>query len=115
VGPSQQALTRTRSMIAHFKVKINPCAERYWVAHHALLSLDPNGDYVTWFQELRAEHIQSPHRDDDDYVGEGHREILWIWLVCRLGQDEEEDESSYLDSKSCIFAILLTNYVHLGL
>jgi hypothetical protein len=102
VGPSQRASTHTRSMISHFEVKISRCAERYRAACQALLSLDPDGDFGSQFQELKPEHIRSPHRDDDDYVGEGHREISWIWLARRPGQesqDEEDDDSSYTDSK----------------
>ena len=44
VGPSQRAGTRARSLIGRFKDKIDHCADRYWAARRALVSLDPQGD-----------------------------------------------------------------------
>ena len=80
VGPSQRASTRMRSLITRFKDKIDRCAQRYRVAHSALVGLDPQGNWSKKFHELRAEHVKGPRREDDD-ASEGRRELSWIWMV----------------------------------
>jgi hypothetical protein len=106
-------------MISRFEVKINRCAERYRAARQALLSLDPHGDYMSRFLELKAEHIKGPRRDDDvvDRVPEGHREISWIWLVRQQSTDGTMDDELVTDSESYIVlcSLPLSTAIHLGL
>jgi hypothetical protein len=96
VGSSQQAMTRTRSIINRFKEKTDRCADRYRAARSALLMLDPGGDWKSRLLELEKEHIKGPGRCEDD-PSEGNRELSWIWLIRRgdradLAQDEPTDE-----------------------
>ncbi|KAH7924727.1 hypothetical protein BV22DRAFT_1129623 [Leucogyrophana mollusca] len=79
-GPGQRANTRARALITLFGDKTEHCADRYRAACSALLVLDPEGDWVTDLKPLNAGDVKGPHRNDDD-LGEGTRELSWIWLV----------------------------------
>jgi hypothetical protein len=90
----QFANTQANNLMSTFNQKIQQYAERYRVAHAALLLLDPKGD---WQQELRSLDEKDVHgpgeADPDTYnpgkgkkgygkgTGEGHRELSWIWRV----------------------------------
>jgi len=80
LGPSQRAGTRAQSMISRFNDKISHCADRYRAARAALLRLDPGGSWMERLLELKAEHVRTPRRNQDD-ESEGRREVSWIWMV----------------------------------
>ncbi|KAF7441031.1 hypothetical protein PC9H_001380 [Pleurotus ostreatus] len=77
VGFAQAANTRARSQINRFKDKVLLTAQRYRAAHQALLSLNPQGDWITRLRRLDDADIRWPGRNQDE--AEGTREISWIW------------------------------------
>jgi hypothetical protein len=118
IGPSQRANTRARSLINRFRDKISRCAERYRSARNALLSLDQDGDWQFHLQQLSAEDIRPPTRNEDE--SEGTRVLSWIWRVARrsglegvtsteqLGpmSDDEVDECKRAKPLTCYVAKL---------
>ncbi|KAH9911955.1 uncharacterized protein BXZ73DRAFT_56696 [Epithele typhae] len=87
-GTGQRTTGRARSVYSAFQDKINHAAERYRAARHALLSLDPQGEWQTRFKDLQREDIRGPGRpDDNNQTGDGRYEISWIWLVPRVSGD----------------------------
>jgi hypothetical protein len=97
IGPSQRAGTRACNLVNRFKDKTSRCAERYKVAHNALHTLDPKGEWETCLQQLNDDDIRGPGRGDDE--SEGFRELSWIWRVTRrygLGQGSSLEQSGPL-------------------
>src|SRR5258708_1633487 len=81
IGPSQRAGMCACNLVNCFKDKISQCAERYKVAHNALHTLDPKGEWETCLQQLNNDDIQGPGHSEDE--SEGFRELSWIWQVTR--------------------------------
>ncbi|KAI0057483.1 hypothetical protein BV25DRAFT_1812316 [Artomyces pyxidatus] len=86
-GPGQVANTRARTAIARFNEKLAKHVSRYRAARQALTVLDPEGSWQTQLRVLRQEDIRAPREDDEGQrergLGEGHRELSWIWRVLR--------------------------------
>jgi hypothetical protein len=112
IGPSQRASTRTRAMIDRYREKINRCADRYRAARATLLSLDPQGNWTSRLQELKANDVRPPRREKDDASlkplrrekdkeGEGTREVSWIWMVQRKDDDLEDTELTTGEVDDC--------------
>ncbi|KAH7904723.1 hypothetical protein BJ138DRAFT_1138468 [Hygrophoropsis aurantiaca] len=80
-GISQKANTRARALLTHFWEKVVP-------ARSALVVLDPNGSWINQLLVLKDTDIKGPRRSDND-VGEGDRELSWIWLVPRTEMRDE--------------------------
>ena len=81
-GTGNRANTRLRSLLNKFQNRIKLAALRYRAAYAALCLIDPNGSWKTELKPLHDADIRGPGRDpDDDVLGEGRREISWIWLV----------------------------------
>lgn len=100
IGPSQRAGTRARNLISRFKDKVSRCVEHYRVAHRALLTLDPEGEWQTHLQQLNDEDVRAPGRSDNE--SEGFREVSWIWMVTRQrrpGQDSSLRQSGPLSDE----------------
>lgn len=83
VGEGQRTATRLRSYYDKFRGKIIHSVACYRGARDALLVLDPDGDWKSQLLELKMEDVRGPGKDEDEEkdVGEGRREISWIWLV----------------------------------
>ncbi|KAI0055066.1 hypothetical protein BV25DRAFT_1873220 [Artomyces pyxidatus] len=79
-GPGQTANTRARSAIASLTERMARHTAIYRAARAALVILSPDGSWQGHLRELRQEDIRAP-REDDDGLGEGHREVPWIWRV----------------------------------
>lgn len=75
----QRANTRIRALYARFEAKIRRSVLRYRAARIAMEALDPAGEWVHQFKELRDKDISGPGRDDD--ASEGRQELSWIWLA----------------------------------
>ncbi|KAI0044491.1 hypothetical protein FA95DRAFT_1496986, partial [Auriscalpium vulgare] len=89
-GPGQKSNTRARDSLKRFNGKLRMHVSRYRASHAALGILDPEGSWVTHLRPLREEDIRAPKGDDEDTgqeirerLGEGHREIPWIWRVLK--------------------------------
>ena len=81
-GTGNRANTRMRSLLNKFHKKIKLAALRYRAAYQALLFIDSDGPWKAQLRVLHDEDIRGPGRDeDDDILGEGRREMSWIWLV----------------------------------
>ncbi|KAI0042910.1 hypothetical protein FA95DRAFT_1584271 [Auriscalpium vulgare] len=76
-GSGQKSNTRARTQIAALQDRIKKHASQYRVARDALFIVWPDGPWVTRLQELKDEHLRAPR--DEEQLGEGHRELLWIW------------------------------------
>jgi hypothetical protein len=81
IGPSQGASTRTRSMIDGYRTKVTRCVERYRAARQALITLDPNGEWILRLRELKSEDVRPPERTEEEKKKEGKHEVSWIWMV----------------------------------
>ncbi|THH18836.1 hypothetical protein EUX98_g8889 [Antrodiella citrinella] len=84
VNEGQRTSTRLRSYYDKFKTQIDHSAARYQAARAALLVLDPNGSWSVQLKVLRTEDIRGPTSDEDNNtksLGQGRREVSWIWLV----------------------------------
>jgi hypothetical protein len=96
-GTGQKYNTRVRDLYSGFQTKVRLAAERYRAAYKAISVLDPFG---TWSQHLRVLHdedIRGPGRDSDESIlGEGQREMSWIWLVSNAAA--QPDEAQELDN-----------------
>ena len=92
------------NLYTQFKTKILHAANRYNVAYTALKSLDPNGSWKEWMNELKPSDLLGPRRDvdnpEDGKTSNSQFEPSWIWLVARLPQERgdnqtEEDEFNH--------------------
>lgn len=94
-GTGQKSNTRVRTLYTKFKDRVTVAAMRYRAAYAALGVLQPPGDWTTRLRALADKDITGPGNDDDDdlrTVGEGHREISWIWRVRRPVSEASGDE-----------------------
>lgn len=97
-GTGQKPNTRIRNLYDKFKDKTHVAAMRYRAAYSVLPVLQPNGEWSTRLRPLADKDIRGPGDDDDSRpLGEGHREVSWIWRVARQAstgnnEDEEVDE-----------------------
>ncbi|KAI0054817.1 hypothetical protein BV25DRAFT_1816493, partial [Artomyces pyxidatus] len=102
-GPGQEAVTRARSVISGISEKLRRHVRRYRAARVALTSLSPDGDWQVHLRVLNEEDIRSA-RQDEKKLGEGHRELSWIWCVLKPeardlpNADEETTEEEVNDS-----------------
>ncbi|KAI0795163.1 hypothetical protein BC629DRAFT_1592682 [Irpex lacteus] len=82
-------------MYSKFKDKVTLAAARYRDAYTALLILQPGGEWSNRLRPLADKDISGPGNDDDDdrgQLGEGRREMSWIWLVARPVGEEDNPE-----------------------
>ncbi|KAI0085202.1 hypothetical protein BDY19DRAFT_896968, partial [Irpex rosettiformis] len=92
-GAGQKSNTRMRNLYTKFKDKVAAAAERYRLSYAALCILQPNGDWSTRLRSLADKDITGPGTDDDRPLGEGHRELSWIWRVPHgISVEDEEVE-----------------------
>ncbi|KAI0755881.1 hypothetical protein BC629DRAFT_1444458 [Irpex lacteus] len=96
-GTGQKPNTRIRSLYTKFQDKVSVAAKRYRAAHAALLTLDPNGQWSTRLRHLADKDISSPGNDDDEDrpLGEGRRELSWIWRVPRPNGEQTDDDDTF--------------------
>ncbi|KAI0083406.1 hypothetical protein BDY19DRAFT_998587 [Irpex rosettiformis] len=90
-GAGQKSNTRMRNLYTKFNDKVAVTADRYRAAYAALLALQPNGDWSTRLRPLADKDISGPATDDDRPLGEGHRELSWIWHVPHNSDVEDEE------------------------
>ncbi|KAI0054927.1 hypothetical protein BV25DRAFT_1922257 [Artomyces pyxidatus] len=79
-GPGQNANTRARATIKKLSDRMAMHVKQYRAARNALVVLSPEGSWQSHLRELRDEDIRAP-REDEEGLGEGHRETPWIWRV----------------------------------
>ncbi|KAI9069574.1 hypothetical protein FKP32DRAFT_1559434, partial [Trametes sanguinea] len=79
-GTGNKPNTRIRALFTKFQRKQSRSADRYRAAYRALSALDPGGEWKRVFRELLDKDLTGPGQDDDS-LGEGYREISWIWRV----------------------------------
>src|SRR5260370_1820962 len=65
------------NLVNCFKDKISQCTKHYKVAHNALHTLDPKGEWETCLQQVNDDDIQGPGHGEDE--SEGFRELSCIW------------------------------------
>lgn len=83
--------TRAQNAVQATSDKVSRAADRYTAAWTALLALDPNGAWKSRLREIKSQDLKNPSGDNDEdgdesregkrrkRLGEGHRDISWIW------------------------------------
>lgn len=110
--PGQRTGTRARSTFDRLDMKISQSVAKYRLARAALLSLRGGGTWQNELMELRDQDIRPPPAFDIDdtsaaknmkdaatRLGEGRREVPWIWRTAGVigdGQDTELNEGLWL-------------------
>ena len=80
VGEGQKPQTKSRTIETGVTVRINRAVRRYRLAHAALLSLDPTGDWHKEYLELADKDNRGPGKElDEQGVGDGRYAKSWIW------------------------------------
>lgn len=97
-GPGQNANARARNLLSRFKKSIQQTASRYRAARAALESLRGANDWMQYLKPLLDSDLRGPNGslsnettmlsqmsrgrlNPTDGLGEGRREISWIWKV----------------------------------
>ncbi len=75
----QRANTRIRGLYARFEGKLRRSVLRYRAARIAMEALDPCGEWLQRFKELRDEDVTGPGREDS--ASEGRHTMSWIWMA----------------------------------
>ena len=79
-SPTQQTMTRSRSVFEGLQVRITQVCSRYRNARTALLRLHPSGGWTAFFKELKKEDIRGPGREEVEN-SESHYIPSWIWML----------------------------------
>ena len=80
-GQGVRANTRSRAVLNSVESRIAKFVERYRVAYHALLQLDPSGDWQETYLELKDSDNRGPGKEKDEKgTGDGSYLRSWIWL-----------------------------------
>jgi hypothetical protein len=111
----QREGTRSAELLTSYQGAIKRCAELYRVLRGYAKKLDPAGTYNEWlgrFQELKDQDVREAkegHADEEDApvrkkkrgkkrdhrtmaLGEGHREMSWIWKMSRVTSDGTRED-----------------------
>ena len=92
-GQGQRANTRSRTVITGIEDRITKFAQRYRAAHHALLQLDPTGEWQATYLELKEEDNRGPGKEDyEQGLGDGSYTFSWIWLLNPRARDGSGSE-----------------------
>ncbi|KAF4566596.1 hypothetical protein EYR36_012027 [Pleurotus pulmonarius] len=102
-APGQRNGTRARSSFDRLDSKINQAVQKYRAAHTALRRLRANSEWCASLPTLRDQDICPPPAFDIDNsgsvrsmkeaatrLGEGHRELSWIWRTATISGDGED-------------------------
>ncbi|KAI0057696.1 hypothetical protein BV25DRAFT_1764501, partial [Artomyces pyxidatus] len=100
-GPGQHAQTRAHTTYNRITEKLRRYVTRYRRSRAALEILQPGGSWATKLLPLLEEDIRSPTMEEEG-LGEGQRELSWIWRVQQLDErdlpqasDEDVHEGMY--------------------
>jgi len=93
-GTGQKANTRARTLLSRLVAKTQLLAARYQNAHKILASLDPNGDWSYYLKPLASGDIRGPGMEIDR-LGEGRREVSWIWKTMANPSMSSADADSH--------------------
>ncbi|KZT31244.1 hypothetical protein SISSUDRAFT_1067932 [Sistotremastrum suecicum HHB10207 ss-3] len=111
----QRALTQSHQVLQSFETKITRAADRYRSAFKAILLLDDRPSFYLaehGFRELRKQDIKGPRPDTSfdkqssskrrrlptDALGEGYRELTWIWKQCNREHPLDSSDEEYVES-----------------
>ncbi|KAI0054664.1 hypothetical protein BV25DRAFT_1816736 [Artomyces pyxidatus] len=86
-GPGQHAQTRAHATYRNISEKLRRYVTRYRRSRAALEILRPGGTWTAQLLPLLEEDIRSPTMEEEG-LGEGRRELSWIW---RVQQQDERD------------------------
>lgn len=89
----QSANTHAQNALSHVKARATAAREKYYTAHLALSSLAHVLRKVIWDHKYKVlDKKDDIHRMSVPKQGEseGQRQLLWIWLVEGVGDDEDE-------------------------
>lgn len=80
VGEGQKVQTKSRAAESGVTVRINRTVNRYRLAHAAMVSLDPTGDWRKEYLELTDKDNRGPGKEvEEQGVGDGRYTMSWIW------------------------------------
>jgi hypothetical protein len=84
-GEGQKTQTKSRAVEAGVNSRIKRAVSRYRIAYRALLELDPTGEWMKEFRELKDEDNRGPLKElEERGVGDGRYAPSWIWAVPSL-------------------------------
>ena len=87
-GSGQKPNTHIRMLYEKFQGKVRLAVARYRTAYAVLRDANPVGEWTVRLKELQDEDVRGPGRDDDEGIlGEGNRNMSWIWLVRQSSGD----------------------------
>lgn len=89
----QSANTRAQNTLTRVVSKASAAADKYRAAHGALSGLAPSLQMVGWklkYKELNKKEDVRGMSAPTKGVSEGRRQLLWIWLVEGVGDDQDE-------------------------
>ena len=79
-GEGQKTQTKSRTVETGVNGRIKRSVWRYRTAYRAHLELDPTGDWMNEFRELRDEDNRGPLKDGEEVgTGDGRYAPSWIW------------------------------------
>jgi len=92
----QGANTQAQNCLKTLDAKINAATTKYHVAHQSLTVLGAFLGLVGWQDKLRPlldEDISSLTDAFDLRLGEGRRQVSWIWQMCGYSEWAIENEA----------------------
>ena len=90
-GQGQRPNTRSRTVVTNTEDRIAKFAKRYRAAYHALLQLDPTGEWRETYLELKEEDNRGPGKEEHEQrLGDGTYTFSWLWLLNPRAHNEGE-------------------------
>jgi hypothetical protein len=96
----QRSNTRSRGTIQRVQDKVDAAAQKYQIAHAALLSLAPRAaeavaEHPQWEHVLKWMDVERDVKsmtEEGYHLKEGRRKLSWIWLTPGVAADTEGEE-----------------------
>ena len=81
-GEGKKTQTKSRAVETNANTRIKRAVWRYRAAYHALLELDPSGDWTGEYRELKDEDNRGPLKEvGESGPGDGWYAPSWIWVA----------------------------------
>lgn len=81
-GEGQKTQTKSRAIETGVNNRINWSVGRYHTTYHALLELDPTGDWTSEYRELTDDDNKGPLKEaEEEGTGDGRYVPSWIWAT----------------------------------
>jgi hypothetical protein len=88
-GEGNKANTRVRAVYTRLQDKIAHAARKYRAARAILLTLDPNGGWLSRLLDLKDDDIRGPGKKEDE--SHGRYTVSWIWMTVPSRRQNESN------------------------